>query len=390
MAIQFPKHFTQDLTQDLKIRYCGTICFNADDLSNVVSVDLYNGETPATPTGTVVGAVICSDGSTVPIDNGTISGNTVSITLTAACFAITGQIGVGIQLVDSGVKTTVLKAVYNVERFETDDVIDPDSRITLSVSDLVDDIAAAIATIPADYSDLMAAVAPTFSTSSAYAAGAYVWYDGKLYKFTTAHTAGNWNSAEVTAAVFADDLAELKTNVYQVIAPDKISTAFAEKEADTETLPTGFSVTPGYLRNMSLSSPGNLSGTSSTNHNCFYYQAAAAMDVWLDLPFGASRQIGVFSGSPYGSANRVSPIYSSINETYPMPTAQNPLHVEAGQYITFSYYNSNSALSAITWTLYTVTDGSYVLKPTIGLTDQMRTEIQAMLAQVQALTLENT
>ena len=208
MAIQFPKHFTQDLNQDIKIRQCGTIVFNADDLSNVVSVDLYNGDTPATPAGTVVGAVICSDGSTVPIDNGTISGNTVSITLTAACFAIPGQIGVGIQLVDSGVKTTVLKAIYNVERFETDDVIDPDSRITMSVSDLIDDIAAAIATIPADYSDLMAAVAPTFSTSDAYAAGAYVWYDGELYKFTTAHAAGSWNSAEVTAVALANEVAK--------------------------------------------------------------------------------------------------------------------------------------------------------------------------------------
>lgn len=400
--IQFPKHFTQDLNQDIKIRQCGTIVFNADDLSNVVSVDLYNGDTPATPAGTVVGAVICSDGSTVPIDNGTISGNTVSITLTAACFAITGQIGVGIQLVDSGVKTTVLKAIYNVERFETDDVIDPDSRITMSVSDLIDDIAAAIATIPADYSDLMAAVAPTFNTSTAYAAGAYVWYDGALYRFTAAHTAGNWTGTDATAAVLSNDIAAsaaatdtrltaIETEVGDVIVPKRESTVFAAKTAGSEALPTGFSVTPGYLRNMGISSPGNLAGTGSTSNNCFYMQAAADMDVWFECNFGSSQQIGVFAGAAYGTNNRVTPVYASNTEAYPLPTEDAPLHVEAGQYITFSYYGSNSPLADITWTLYTVTPvGGHKLKSTVGLTAKMREEIEAMLAEVQALTLENT
>ena len=235
---QFVKHFVQDLQQNLKIRQCGTIVFNADDLSNVVSVELYDGETPYTPTGTVVGAVICSDGSTVPITNGTISGNTVSITLTAACFAIQGQIGVGIQLVTGSVKTTILKAIYNAERFETDDVIDPESRITLSVSDLIDDINSAITDletaigqIPADYSDLMAAVAPAFSASSAYSAGAYVWYDGVLYQFSTAHAAGSWTGTDATAAVIANDVAELKSSINVIdnalnIHEEKVSTAY--------------------------------------------------------------------------------------------------------------------------------------------------------------------
>lgn len=201
---QFQHHFAQDLTQDIKIRQCGTVVFNADNLSNVISVDLYNGQTPATLGGSVVGAVICPDGSTVPITNGTISGNTVSITLTRACFAIAGQIGVGIQIVTGEIKTTVLKAVYNVIPFSTDNVIDPDSRVSLDVADLISDIDAAVATIPASYADLLAAVAPTFDTSTAYAAGAYVWYDGKLYRFTTDHAAGSWNAAQVELAVVAN------------------------------------------------------------------------------------------------------------------------------------------------------------------------------------------
>ena len=37
-----------------------------------------------------------------------------------------------------------------------------------------------------------------FSTSTAYAVGDYVTYENGLYEFTSAHSAGAWNSAEVT------------------------------------------------------------------------------------------------------------------------------------------------------------------------------------------------
>lgn len=133
---QFEKRFVQDLTQDIKIQQGGTIVFNNDNLSNVVGVALYNGKVPASVSGTVVGAVIAPDGATVPVDNGTISGNTVSITLTRACFALPGNIGVGIQVVTGDVATTVLKVIYNVELFSTDTIVDPDSRITLSLAEI--------------------------------------------------------------------------------------------------------------------------------------------------------------------------------------------------------------------------------------------------------------
>lgn len=118
---QFEKHFVQDLTQDIKIRQCGTIVFNADNLSNVISVELYNGTEPYSGGGTVAGAVICPDGATVPL-TGTLSGNVASVTLTGDCFAIPGQIGIGVQVITGSTKTTVLKANYNVELFETEKV----------------------------------------------------------------------------------------------------------------------------------------------------------------------------------------------------------------------------------------------------------------------------
>lgn len=216
MAAQFIKDFVQDLTQDIRIRQCGTIVFNADNQSNIITVALYNGETPYSGGGTVSCSVICPDGATVPVTGGTLTGNVVSVTLTGDCFAIPGQIGVGIQIVSGQIKTTVLKAVFNVELYETDTVVDPGSRITVSVADLVDDINEAVASIPADYTDLMAAVAPTFSTGTAYTAGQYVWYDGSLYRFTAAHAAGGWTGTDAVAASIGADLADIKANLATV------------------------------------------------------------------------------------------------------------------------------------------------------------------------------
>ena len=203
---QFVKHFVQDLTQDIKIRQCGTIVFNADNASNVIEVELYYGAEAYDGGGTVSCSVIAPDGATVPVTGGTISGNVVSVTLTGDCFAIPGQIGVGVQVINGTIKTTVLKAIYNVELLDTDTVIDPGDRMTTSVADLVQDIEDAVATIPADYTDLLAAIAPTFSNSAAYTAGKYVWYDGDLYRFTAAHPAGAWTGSDAAQTSIASNL----------------------------------------------------------------------------------------------------------------------------------------------------------------------------------------
>lgn len=50
--------------------------------------------------------------------------------------------------------------------------------------------------------DAVNMIAETFATNKAYAIGDYVVYNGgsgrKLYKFTAAHSAGAWNSTQVT------------------------------------------------------------------------------------------------------------------------------------------------------------------------------------------------
>lgn len=51
-----------------------------------------------------------------------------------------------------------------------------------------------------------------FSTTKAYAVGDYVIYGNKLYKFTTAHPAGDWNASHVTETTVAAELATQNKN----------------------------------------------------------------------------------------------------------------------------------------------------------------------------------
>ena len=63
-------------------------------------------------------------------------------------------------------------------------------------------------------------IANEFSTSSTYAVGDYVIYEGQLYQCTTAvTTAGSWNSSNWTQAVLGNEVGELKSalNAFHVI-----------------------------------------------------------------------------------------------------------------------------------------------------------------------------
>ena len=52
--------------------------------------------------------------------------------------------------------------------------------------------------------------AEEFSTSKAYAKGDIVLYDGNLYEFTTAHSAGSWNSSQVIQTNLGNKITEAK------------------------------------------------------------------------------------------------------------------------------------------------------------------------------------
>lgn len=56
-------------------------------------------------------------------------------------------------------------------------------------------------------------IADDFSISVNYAVGEYCYHLGDLYKFTSAHTAGAWSSADVEQVQVCDELSELKNTL---------------------------------------------------------------------------------------------------------------------------------------------------------------------------------
>lgn len=178
--------------------------FYGDVAANRIGAIVLMNGAPVTLGGTCSGTAILADGSTVAL-TGTVSGNEAYVVLSSGCYSMEGQIQVFVKLTVSGVTTTLLAAVGTVRLTETDRIIDPGTIIP-SVSALITSIEDAIAAIPADYSALLGSIAHTFSTSTAYTAGQYVWYEGELYRFNTAHPAGTWIGTDAARYTATDEL----------------------------------------------------------------------------------------------------------------------------------------------------------------------------------------
>ncbi len=56
-------------------------------------------------------------------------------------------------------------------------------------------------------------LAPAFSTSTAYTAGQYVTNNGIVYRFTSDHAAGAWNSSHVVATDLGDELSSVNVTI---------------------------------------------------------------------------------------------------------------------------------------------------------------------------------
>lgn len=218
----------------------------ADKLANRVGVEAYFNGLPQTLAGTCSGTAILSDGSTVAISGGQVSGNTAYIELPAGCYSVEGQIRVFVKLTTGGVTTTLLAAVGTVMLTETDTVIDPGTIIP-SVSQLISDIEDAVASIPSDYSNLITSIAPNFSSSATYHTGDYVWYSGTLYRFTQDHS-GTWNSSHASAATVSEGLntgvvkydgAQSLTGAQKAQARENIAAAYIS-DADSGLDSSGF------------------------------------------------------------------------------------------------------------------------------------------------------
>lgn len=214
-----PIYYNVDITQPLLPVPLNPMLVTQDALANRIGVRLFEGNTPYSPGGSCAGFAVRRDGATVPIA-GTINGNEMYIDLPAAAYALDGPINIGIKNVDGDTETTVFLGMGTVIRGETGTAIDPGTIIP-SVSALIAQIENAVAAIPADYSALLRSVAHTFSTSTAYTAGQYVWYEGELYRFNAAHPAGTWIGTDAARYTATDELPLLQAKITEQAADFK-------------------------------------------------------------------------------------------------------------------------------------------------------------------------
>jgi hypothetical protein len=200
--IRFPNMYRVDLEKGPAIKQLHQM-FMGDKAANRIGAYLFQGDAAVSPGGSCSGTAILNDGSTVAL-TGTVSGNEIYIDLPPGCYAIPGPIQVYVLWTNGTVMTTVVAGFGTVTRTETGTIIDPGTIIP-SVSQLISDIEDAVASIPADYSALLGSVAHTFSASTTYTAGKYVWYNGELYRFNVNHPAGAWIGTDAARYTATDE-----------------------------------------------------------------------------------------------------------------------------------------------------------------------------------------
>jgi lysophospholipase L1-like esterase len=170
-----------------------------DDAGNVIALS-----------GSVAGVFLRPDNTDVAI-TGSASGGVVSVTLPANCYDVPGRFGLTIFVTANGQKTAVYAAMGTVSRTSSGTV---SPGTTSDVVDLINRINAAVTTIPASWTGLMADIAPTYSDAAVYPVGAYCYYNGDLYRCTTAiTTAESWTAGHWTQAVLGNDVSDLKSAI---------------------------------------------------------------------------------------------------------------------------------------------------------------------------------
>lgn len=137
-----------------------------------------------------------------------------------------------------------------------------------------------------------------------------------------------------------------------------------------------------YIRASSLADPGaivNPSGTASV----IWFQAEADGLLWVETESENKMELRVSAEQPQVGRNVAwtGVLYDTDDAEHPVPTASAKLSVTAGQWI--AAYQKGDAFRIH------YAKNAEVLKDYVPLTPQMRAEVQAMIAEVQALVLEN-
>lgn len=192
-----------DLMNAVKVQYLDGNLFSQDNAGNLIGVKLTRDGAAYSGGGSITANVIRADGGTVAV-TGALSGNSATVVLPQAAYAIPGVVSIVVKLTVNSEVTTIGAVVANVYQSSTDTAVDPGTVIP-DIDALIAEIEAAVATIPPDYSSLWASVAPTFSTTASYEIGQYATYDGGVYRFIETHT-GSWDATDVVRVSIGTDL----------------------------------------------------------------------------------------------------------------------------------------------------------------------------------------
>lgn len=149
---------------------------SGDDMANRFGVRVFRDGEPENIGGTCFGLFIRADGATVGINDGTVSGNEAYVTLPEACYAVEGNFTLAIKCQGGDVTGTMRIVDGVVSRTSTSAAVDP-GNIIPDIEALIEAIAAAVATIPEDYSEL----------SQSAVRGNYVWNAAGLATYPTAN-----------------------------------------------------------------------------------------------------------------------------------------------------------------------------------------------------------
>ncbi len=128
-----------------------------------------------------------------------------------------------------------------------------------------------------------ATLAPTFSSSTTYAAGDYVWHSGKMYRFTMAHEAGSWTGTDVEEAPLSAGITDLKSTV-----SDVEDIVYFAQQGDKDSVPSAWEARSIYYVT---------GGNSNADKRI---RCAFAIDEYISAKINTGFQFLVFA---YSSAN---------------------------------------------------------------------------------------
>ena len=190
------------------------MAFQAESGGHTFQISGIDGDgNPVALSGTPAGILLRSDNQDVTLTC-SISDGKVNATLPANAYVVPGRFGLTIFLTSDGQKTAIYAAVGTVGKTSSGTVAPPAGA---DVVDLVNAIAAAVASIPASATNLMAAIAPTYSNTALYAVGQYAWYDGVLKRcIVPITTAESYTAAHWTNANLGGDVNDLKSALQHI------------------------------------------------------------------------------------------------------------------------------------------------------------------------------